>query len=121
MLPKNNRLVKKKEFDEVFQKGKSFVVNELKIRIIFLKKRGIKNTKVGLVISRKAVKKAVARNKIKRKLRAALKEIIQNLHIKLFIVIIVFQKAEEVLLKKKSQEIGLTIKQHLKKRGIKLK
>ena len=66
MLKKPNRLTKTKDIDHVFKTGKSF----------FSKNIGIKTTdnKLGLnritvVVSSKVSKKAVVRNKIKRRIR----------------------------------------------------
>ncbi len=66
MLPKENRLKKKKDFERVIKKGKFF-------RDDFLVLKKIKNdlplTRVGFIVSQKVSKKAVLRNKVKRKLR----------------------------------------------------
>jgi len=71
MLPKENRLKKKKDFDQVFKKGKGF--NE---KFLFLKieKNNLKESRFGFVVSQKISKKAVIRNKIKRRLREITKE-----------------------------------------------
>lgn len=71
MLPKSNRLVRKKDFEKVFQKGRSFKENGL-----FLKKNqnNLDVSRFGFIISTKVSKKAVIRNKLKRRLR----EIVQR-------------------------------------------
>jgi len=78
MLPQKNRLTKKRDFDEVFLKGKSRKGDFL---IFKSKKNGLKNPRVGFIVSKKVSNKANVRNKVKRKLRAcvlAKLEIIKN-------------------------------------------
>jgi ribonuclease P protein component len=66
MLSLKNRLKKKKDFDEVFKKGKG-------VEGIFLflkaKNNDLDKSRFGFVVSQKVSKKAVVRNKIKRRLR----------------------------------------------------
>ncbi len=66
MLPKENRLKKEKEFETVFKGGRM-----LRGNYVFLKylANGTDKTKVGFVVSKKISKLAVARNKIKRRMR----------------------------------------------------
>lgn len=65
MLPKKNRLLKK-EFQEVFKKGKG--INYPPLFLKFLKNRS-KEKKFSVLVSKKISKKATQRNKIKRRLR----------------------------------------------------
>ncbi len=66
MLPRENRLKKKKDFDKVFKKGKTIAG-----KLIFLKylKNKLKINRFGFVVSLKLSKKAVIRNRIRRQLR----------------------------------------------------
>lgn len=66
MLPKENRLKKEREFKEVFREGSG-----VKDGFLFLKfkKNKLDKTKFGFIVSRKVSKKAVVRNKVKRRLR----------------------------------------------------
>lgn len=66
MLPKINRLKKKKDFERVFKKGEGYKEDFLYLKII---KNNLKNSRFGFVVSKKFSKKAVIRNKIKRRLR----------------------------------------------------
>lgn len=68
MLPLKNRLKNKKDFDEVFKKGKGA---EGFFLFLKTKNNGLNESRFGFIVSRKVSKKAVIRNKIKRKLRAA--------------------------------------------------
>lgn len=66
MLPKVNRLKKKKEFEKVFKKGRFLKEDFLILKAI---PNNLKNSRFGFIISSKVSKKAVVRNKIKRWLR----------------------------------------------------
>jgi len=71
MLPKENRLKKKKDFKEVFKKGKGFRKDFLFLKI---KNNSFKKIRFGFIVSREISKKAVIRNKIKRRLREIIKK-----------------------------------------------
>lgn len=66
MLAKINRLKKKKDFERVSKKGRSFKEDFLVLRIV---SNNLKINRFGFVVSRKVSKKAFQRNKIKRRLR----------------------------------------------------
>lgn len=65
MLPKRNRLKKKKDFEKVFKKGQGFKENFLVLKIV---KNNLKINRFGFIVSTKFSKKATVRNKIKRRL-----------------------------------------------------
>jgi len=66
MLPKINRLKKKKDIERVFEKGKRFKEDFLILKIT---KNALSQTRFGFIVSKKVSKKATLRNKIKRRLR----------------------------------------------------
>lgn len=66
MLSQKNRLKKKKDFERIAQKGKFFKENFLILKKV---KNNLQWMRIGFVVSQKISKKAVERNKIKRKLR----------------------------------------------------
>lgn len=70
MLPKENRLKKKKDFENVFKEGRGFRENFLFLKI---KKNKLKISRFGFVVSKAVCKKAVLRNQLKRRLREALR------------------------------------------------
>jgi ribonuclease P protein component len=72
MLPRVNRLKKKKDFERVFKEGKRYVLpfGKLYLKII---KNNQKNSRFGFVVSKKFSKKATIRNRIKRKLREVIR------------------------------------------------
>lgn len=70
MLPRENRLKRKNDFDKVVQGG-SYVSE--RFLILKFQSNGLNLTRAGFVVSRKVSRKAVLRNKIKRRLREALR------------------------------------------------
>jgi len=66
MLPKLNRLKKKKDFGQVFKTGKGLKEGFL---IFQMAKNNFKNSRFGFVVGKNVSKKATIRNKIKRRLR----------------------------------------------------
>jgi len=68
MLPAQNRLAKKKDFESVFRKGKNYRQGYFVLKVL-RKKRP--KTRIGFVISKKVAKKASQRNKLKRILSEA--------------------------------------------------
>lgn len=70
MLPKINRLKKEKDFRKILHKRES---TREKFLILKILKNDSDNVRVGISVSKKISKKAVLRNKIKRRLSACLK------------------------------------------------
>lgn len=66
MLPKKNRLKKKKDFERVFKKGRGVKGDFLFVKAI---PNDLKETRFGFIVSLKISKKATLRNKVKRSLR----------------------------------------------------
>ncbi len=71
MLPKENRLKKKKEFEAIFENGRTIKGKNIIVKYLG---NGLEYAKVGFIVSKKVSKKAVERNKIKRQLREAVKQ-----------------------------------------------
>ena len=71
MLPKVNRLKKKKDFERVFKKGKGFGEKFLALKILRNNKG---KSRIGFIVPKKHFKKAVLRNKLKRQLREQIKK-----------------------------------------------
>ncbi|MCP6719293.1 MAG: ribonuclease P protein component [Patescibacteria group bacterium] len=91
MLADKNRLRKKKDIEKVLRKGKSFKQDFLILKV----NRGeLKQVRFGFVVSKKVSKKAVIRNKIKRRLREIMKSKIDELKKGLDIILIVLPKTE---------------------------
>lgn len=75
-LNKKNRLKKKREFENVFKKGKAVKGSFLFIKYI---KNELGIPRFGFVVSAKVAKKAVERNKIRRILSEGIRSQIKNL------------------------------------------
>ena len=75
-LNKKNRLKKKRDFEDVFKKGKA-----VKGSFLFIKhrKNNLGVPRFGFAVSAKIAKKAVERNKIRRILSEAVRSIIDDL------------------------------------------
>jgi ribonuclease P protein component len=76
MLAKQHRLVKKKDFAETFKRGKSFYIRFFGVKAVPAK---ASHNRYGIIISTKVSKKSVERNKLKRQIRAILKELDKQL------------------------------------------
>lgn len=70
MLAKIYRLKRKKYFEQVLKKGKSQGEEFLILKTL---KNNLKTNRVGFVVGQKVSKKAVVRNKIKRRMREAVR------------------------------------------------
>lgn len=111
MLPKLNRLKKKKDFKKVFKSGKGVNLNFI---VLKFNKNGLKNSRFGFIVSSKVSKKAVVRNKIKRRLRESVKRKIDDVKGGLDIVLITFP----ALKNKDFQEIDKIVEKLFKRAGI---
>lgn len=85
MLPSQNRLKKKKDFQKVFKKGKGLRENLITLKWV---NNNLETSRFGIVISKKISKKAVLRNKIRRRLREEIKKILPHFKKGIDIVII---------------------------------
>jgi ribonuclease P protein component len=113
-LPKENRLRRRQDFKEVYQSGRRrtgayFTVRSLpdKFRKSSLRRHGaikadpaqapnvILPTLIGISISQKVSKKAVVRNRIKRQIRAAIRQLLPLISPGLLVVIVVRPTASE--------------------------
>ena len=75
MLPKINRIKKKKDFEIIFKKGASFKNNLFILRFL---KNSLGKNRFGFVVSQKVSKKAVVRNKVRRRLTESIKKEIEK-------------------------------------------
>ena len=86
MLVKRLRLVKEKDFKKIFKLGKSFYTKIFRIKILA---NELGFNRYGIVISTKVSKKATERNKLKRQIRAVIKEFDKKLITGFDLVIVV--------------------------------
>lgn len=108
MLPQQNRLKNKKDFENVFKKGKGYRTDFLYVKVL---KNNLKNSRFGFIVSTKFSKKAVLRNKIKRLLREEIKARLKNSKKGIDAAIIVNPGL-------KSEGLGLKVENLLKKAEI---
>ena len=111
MLPEKNRLRKNNDFKKVLKDGKGFKEDFL---ILKFKKNRLKELRFGFIVSQKVSKKAVVRNKIKRRFREAVKEKIKRINKRVDIILIALPGAKT----KYFQETKITIEKLFKKAGI---
>ncbi|MCD4694496.1 ribonuclease P protein component [bacterium] len=71
MFKKENRLTKKKDFDNIFKKGRSVFNKVLGLKVII---NDLDINRFGVIVSNKISKRAIERNKIKRRIREVLKK-----------------------------------------------
>jgi len=66
MLPKANRLTRKKDFDRVFRFGRDFRCGALCLRVV---DNNLDISRFGFIVGKRVSKKAVVRNRIRRRIR----------------------------------------------------
>lgn len=98
MLKKGQRITKKKEFDLIFSQGKSRQTEELGVKLLA---NNLTLNRFGIIISNKVSKLAVVRNAVKRRIRANLFHLSQNLKIGYDVVVV----TRPGVIKLSSQEI----------------
>ncbi|MCP6718378.1 MAG: ribonuclease P protein component [Patescibacteria group bacterium] len=108
MLARLNRLKKKKDFEKVFKQGKGSKQDFLALKF---DKNNLKNSRFGFVVSAKVSKKAVIRNKIKRRLRESVRLRLDNIKKGFDIVFVTFEKIKE----KDFEQINSLVEKILKK------
>jgi len=103
MLPQTNRIKKKKDFELIFKKGRSLKDGFL---ILKLMENNSDQSRFGFIVSQKVSKKATIRNKVKRRLRSAVEENLENIKKGFDAVLIVLSGLE----KKEFSEIEESLK-----------
>ena len=92
MLPKLNRIRKKKDFEIIFKNSKSFRNNLFIFKIM---KNNLGLNRFGFVVSKKVTKKAVIRNKVRRRLSEIIKNKMGNIKTGTDLVIIALPGIEK--------------------------
>jgi len=108
MLPKLNRLKKKKDFEKVFKLGRGAKLNFITLKF---NENGLENSRFGFVVSSKVSKKAVVRNKIKRRMRESVKKKINNIKKGFDVVLIALPNSKD----KDFQETNRVVEKLFKK------
>ena len=89
MLLKKNRILRSL-FPKVLTKGKTFSSSNMYMRVAYLNER-LRESRFSFVVSKKVVKKAVSRNKLRRIGYNVVQKKITNIH-KGFLVVFFFKK-----------------------------
>ena len=76
MLARQHRLVKKKDFEKIFEQGRACYAKFFGARILASQ---FQFNRFGMIVSSKISKKATERNKLKRQIRQAARELNKNL------------------------------------------
>ena len=92
MLAKINRIKKKKDFETIFKNSKSFKNNLFIFKIM---KNNLGLNRFGFVVSQKVSKKAVIRNKVKRRLSEIIKAEEKNIKSGIDLIIITLPGSEK--------------------------
>ena len=92
MLPKINRLTKKKDFEVVFKKGRSIKNGFLVCKIL---ESQLPESRFGFVVSKKVSNKATVRNKVKRRLRDVVHARLKNTKAGIDVIIIALPGIEK--------------------------
>ncbi len=105
MFKKENRLTKNKEFDNVWRAGRSSFDKILGVKAI---QNNLSSNRFGILVGSKVSKKAVERNKIKRRIREAVKLQLKEIKSGLDIMIVALpeSRGKEFLEIKESIENG---------------
>lgn len=90
-MPKESVLRKKRDFDSVFKKGENFKSSHFVLKIA---KNNLDISRFGFIVSQKVSKKAVVRNKIKRRLRAFVKNELKDIKKGIDVVLIALPSVE---------------------------
>ena len=107
MLPKKFRL-SREEFKQVMSDGQMVPGRLMGVLILRAKgegRRAKELSKAGLIVSKKLSNKAVVRNKLKRRLRAALQSILPEIHSGLHLVVLPNRRALETTVEELKNEI----------------
>ncbi|MCK9438981.1 MAG: ribonuclease P protein component [Patescibacteria group bacterium] len=102
MFNQNNRLRKTKEIEKTFKNGKSFYSNVLGFKVL---KNDLNESRFCVIISAKISKKAVERNKIKRRIRAIVNRDLKQIKKGFDIIIIVTKNIINLEFSGLSQEV----------------
>lgn len=98
-MPRTNRLKRREDFKIVYSRGIRRHSSHLSLRALppesKSKENSLKETKIGISISKKVSKKAVIRNRIKRQIRGAMRELLPTFPKGWKILIVVKSVAKE--------------------------
>ncbi len=106
MLPKQNRLKKRTEFQYSYKHGKTKNFNEFSL-VCFTRKD--KLLRIGFSVSKK-IGKAVVRNKVKRQMRAIINNSIKNINRGYNLIFVAHNSITELSFSELSDKINIALK-----------
>lgn len=108
MLPAKNRIKRKKDFEIVFKRGANIKSPLLVLKFL---KNNLDYSRFGFIVSQKVSKKAVIRNKVRRRLSEVARDEIKNIKTGLDIVFISLSGIEKKsFLEVKKDTLSLLLK-----------
>lgn len=111
MLPRENRLSKKRDFEESKQKGRKFQSSLFGLLVL---PNQIQISRFGFIVSNKISKKATLRNRTKRHLRESVSRLIKRIKIGYNVIFL----AKKEILKKDQAEINLETEKIFRQAGL---
>ena len=111
MLPKKNRLKKRKDFERVFKEGKRY--NE-KFLFLVTAPNHLSFPRFGFVVNLKVSKKATVRNKIKRRLREIIRGFLPEIKKGIDCVIVARPEIKEATFQEMKEVLSRLIKKIIK-------
>ncbi len=112
ILAKEVSLKKKKDFEQVFEKGKGFKDDFLFLKVF---PNNLGKNRFAIIVSRKISKKAIIRNKIKRRIRVIIKQKLSEIKKGIDLVLVVVSSE---LVKKDFKEVEKKINKLFQKANI---
>jgi len=107
MLPFKNRLVKRKDFENIQKKGVFFSQGNIAVKFV---ENGTRETRIGFSVGVKYSKLAVARNQAKRMLREIFRSKLRQIKKGFDIDVIIRKKGhEKIVLKKVHQDVDAVL------------
>ena len=103
MLPRINRIKKKKEFELIFKNSKSF---KNSLFIFKVAKNVLEFNRFGFVVSQKVSKKAVTRNKVRRRLAEAVRNETKGIKGGMDVVLIALPRIAEAGIHEIQEAVG---------------
>lgn len=114
MLSHENRLIQRRDFQDVFRKGRFFSYGSLSVKFL---KNNLKKSRFGVSVGLKFSKKAVERNRVRRQIRAILRVFLEEILPGFDLVFVVSKKNGEF----DKKELENSVRNLLEKSGLILK
>lgn len=111
MLPKENRLKRKKDIERVFKRGRGFKEGFLFLKIA---KNNLRVSRFGFIVGKNLSKKATVRNRVRRKISELVRMNLKDIRQGIDAIFIAFPGAE----KEEFSGVGKTIDKLFERAGV---